>query len=449
MMPDAFRLERLRQKRGWFAFFACGQLSWLGARGCCRWLTPAMGLAATGLAPAQEALRTSLAGDAAAEARLVQFQSMAYTVKYGDCILQVTPSLEMDWNDNVNLSKTDPESDFILMPVVGLSSSYPVGTHNRLTLSADVGYRKYFQQDRLSQLYLGSGSALSFDLYIKDLWINLHDQFQSTMDSAQEGAVAGTGNYGNFVNTAGLSGTWDLEDVVLTLGYDHQNTESISGQFEYLNRSSEMLTARAGLKVHPTLTVGVEGSGSFTTYEEALLNDYQVDSVGIYGEWHPGSYLTVKPRVGYTILDSSQTSAFVKAQDLSTWYADLTVTHQATDFLSYSLSAGHEIRPGIQSATIEDSYIRPSLTWSFIKDVTLNTSLFYENGSEDGDLQASLSEKSYDHYGGGLSLSYSPTKKLKLSLNYRLTLRSSDVAAREYTQNMVGLQIAYTPQVSQ
>ena len=81
--------------------------------------------------------------------------------------------------------------------------------------------------------------------------------------------------------------------------------------------------------------------------------------------------------------------------------------------------------------------------------MTLDTSLFYEHGSEYGDLQSSDAESSYDWYGGALSLSYSPTKRIKLSLNYRLTLRSSNVASREYTQNMVGLQISYTPQASQ
>jgi hypothetical protein len=84
-----------------------------------------------------------------------------------------------------------------------------------------------------------------------------------------------------------------------------------------------------------------------------------------------------------------------------------------------------------------------------IKDVTLQTSLFYEHGAEGGGQQASLLEKNYDQYGGGLNLSYSPMKKVRISLNYRLTLRSSNVASREYTQNLVGLQITYTPQTSQ
>ena len=402
-------------------------------------------------ATAQEALRSSLAGDAAAEARNLQLQSQPYTVKSGDFRLLVTPSLELDWNDNIGLSRDNTEADFILRPLVALNASYPIGAYNQLNLSVAVGYDEYLEHAAYSQWRLNSGSELSFDVYIKDFWINFHDRFQYSQDPSQEAAVAGTGSgsYGTFKNTAGLSGTWDLEDVTLTLGYDHQNTRSLSSQFNQMNNSSEMVVARTGLQFNPTLIVGVEGTASFTTYDQAVLNDNQQYSAGIYGDWRPGSYFSVQPRVGYTIFESGQTSASVKGGNLASWYANLTLAHQVTDFLSYSLSAGHEIRPGIQSDAIEDSYIRPSVDWKVIKDVTLQTSLSYEHGAEGGGQQASLLEKNYDQYGGGLNLSYSPMKKVRISLNYRLTLRSSNVASREYTQNLVGLQITYTPQTSQ
>jgi hypothetical protein len=418
------------------------------------WLTPwlaALMLLAARLATAQEALRSSLAGDAAAEARNLQLQSQPYTFKAGDFKLLVTPSLELDWNDNINLSRDNAEADFILRPLVALNASYPIGTYNLLNLSVAFGYDKYLIHDAYSQLRLDSGSELSFDVYVKDFWINFHDRFQYSQDPSQEAAVAGTGSgsYGTFKNTAGLSGTWDLEDVTLTLGYDHQNTRSLSSQFNQMNNSSELVVARAGLLVHPRMTVGVEGTASFMTYDQAVLNDNQQYSAGIYGDWRPGSYFSVQPRVGYTIFESGQTSSSVKGGNLASWYANLTLAHQVTDFLSYSLSAGHEIRPGIQSDAIEDSYIRPSVDWKVIKDVTLQTSLFYEHGAEGGGQQASLLEKNYDQYGGGLNLSYSPMKKVRISLNYRLTLRSSNVASREYKQNLVGLQMTYTPQTSQ
>jgi hypothetical protein len=413
--------------------------------GCCHWIVISVFWPGASVS-AQEALRSSMAGDAAAEAERVQFQSMAYTIKSGDFILQVTPSLEVDWNDNVNLTKTDPESDFILSPHLVLDAHYPIGMRNELLLSVDAGYNKYFNHDELSAWYLSSGSQLSFNVYIKDLLINLHDRFQYIQDPAQNAAVSGTGSYGTYENTAGLSGTWNLEDVILTLGYDHQNTESLASQFNDVNSSSEMATAQAGLKLLPKLTVGVEGSASFMSYEEALLNDNQEYSIGVYGQWQPDSFLSVKPRLGYTVFDSSQTSTSIKAGNLTSWYADLSLTHQVTKFLTYSLSIGHEIQPGIESDAIEDSYIRPNLTWNIINGVVLNTSLFYEHGSEGGGQQASLLESNFDWYGGQLSLSYSPMKRLHVSLNYRLTLRSSDAALDEYTQNMVGLQIAYTPE---
>lgn len=446
-MSSSTLFKQPRANWRWFAPSArC-----LGGRPRHAWLTPwlaALMLLAARLATAQEALRTSLAGDAAAEARHLQLQSLPYTVKSGDFRLLVTPSLELDWNDNINLSRTNNQADFILRPLIALDASYPLGAYNLLNLSVDVGYDKYINHDEFSQWRLDSGSELSFDVYVKDFWINFHDRFQYSQDPAQQAAVAGTGSgsYGTFQNTAGLSGTWDLEDVTLTLGYDHQNVLSLSSQFNQINHASELVVARAGLRVHPRLTAGVEGTASFTTYDQAVLNDNQQYSAGIYGDWRPGSFFSVQPRVGYTIFESGQTSASIKGQNLNSWYANLTLAHQATDFLSYSLSAGHEIRLGIQSDAIEVSYIRPSVNWNVIKDVTLQTSLFYEHGIEGGGQQASLLENNYDWYGGGLSLSYSPMKKVRISLNYRLTLRSSNEASREYTQNRVGLQITYTAQ---
>ena len=409
------------------------------------WLTLAMGLTASAAASAQEALRAAWAADTAAEARQTQAQSADYVIKSGDFLLQATPSLELSWNDNINLSKADSESDFIVTPLIGVNSSYLIGAQNQLNLAADFGYQKYFQHDELSQWYLGSQSALSCNVYVKNLKINAHDKFSYTQDSAQEAAVAGTGNYGTFANTAGLSGTWDLENFILNLGYDHQNTESLSGQFNEINGTTEMVVARAGWQRDPKLALGWESSVSIAQYDEAALNDHQTYSSGVYWEWRPGSYLTIKPRAGYVLFDASQTSATIRGQTLNSWYADLTLAHQATAFVSYSLSAGHEIQPGIESDAIEDYYLRPGVNWNIIKDVTLQGSLFYEHGAEAAGQAAGLLENSFDWYGGELGLSYSPTKQLKLSLNYRVTFRLSNVAAGEYTQNLVGLQVAYTP----
>jgi len=124
----------------------------------------------------------------------------------------------------------------------------------------------------------------------------------------------------------------------------------------------------------------------------------------------------------------------------------LTLAHQATDFLSYTLSVGHEVLPGVESDAIQDTYVRPAITWKMTKKITLQTSGFYEHGNESAGQQASWLENNYNYYGGALSLSFSPMKRVSIGLNYRLTLRSSNVASGEYAQNQVGLQISYIPQ---
>src|SRR6267154_2597039 len=87
----------------------------------CGGLTVLIMLAFSG-APAQEALRNSQAGDAAAQARIVQSESLPYTIKSGDFKLLVVPSLGLDWNDNINISKTNALQDFILTPQVQLNA---------------------------------------------------------------------------------------------------------------------------------------------------------------------------------------------------------------------------------------------------------------------------------------------------------------------------------------
>ena len=404
-------------------------------------------LLAVSPAPAQEALRNSLAGEAAAAARKIQLESLPYTIKSGDFRLLVVPSLGLDWNDNINSSKTDPEQDFILSPLVQLNASYPITQNNLLSLNVGAGYDKYFDHDQYSTWRLQSGTELSFDISVKDFWFNLHDRVNYVQDASQQPALSGTANYATLNNTAGLSVTWDLNRVTLSAGYDHQNVISpTSQQYESQDGTTEMVFARAGFEVYPGVTTGIEGTGSFTTYDQMVLNDNNSYSAGVYADWRPGKAFRIQPRFGYTIFQFQQTSTNIQTSNLNSWYADLNITHQVTDAISYTLDAGHEVQTGIQSDAIEDYYVRPSIHWDIIKNVNLNTSFSYEHGDQGvGNVRNNLVE-TFDWLGVNVGASFSIIKKLSLGLNYRLTLRSSNVANNEYTQNFVGITLTYQPQ---
>jgi hypothetical protein len=407
-----------------------------------RWLA-GVAILVTRLAFTQEALRNSLTGDATAEARSRQQQSESYTVKSGDFRLLLTPSMSLDWNDNINLARTDALQDFILFPRMGLDTSYPLTQRNLLRFNVTFGYKEYLEHSQYSGWYVQSGSALSFDIYVKDFWVNLHDRFSYVQDSSQQAAVANTGTYGTAQNTLGFNTTWDLQDVTLSLGYDHQNYFSTSQQFSYTDHASELVVGRGGFKFHPTVTAGLEGTISYTAYDQHVLNNSMGYSAGLYADWQPGHYVHVQPRFGYTIYQFEQTSQFIRAENQNAWYLDLTATHDLSDAVSYSLSAGHELTPGIYGDTMEDWYVRPSLTLRIIRDLPLITSFSYQNGTQGLQTSPGSPSETYDWFTWSLGLNHPLTKRLTAGLNYRVTLRTSNDASREYTQNLVDLQLTY------
>jgi hypothetical protein len=418
---------------------------WPAAPAAGRWLAGAVILTIR-LSFAQDALHNSMAGDAAADARALHPESMPYTFKSGDFRLLVKPSLSLDWNDNINLSHTAPLQDFILFPALGLNMSYPLTERNLLQLNVTFGYKDYLEHSQYSAWYVQSGSALSYDIYVKDFWINLHDRFSYVQDASQQAAVANTGAFGTAQNTAGFNTTWDLEDVTLSLGYDHQNYWSTTPQFSYTDHASEMVVTRGGFKFHPALTAGLEGTVSYTAYDEPVLNNNMAYSAGVYADWRPGHDFHFQPRFGYMLYQFEQTSLTIPAVNQSAWYLDLTVTHELSDVVSYSLSAGHELTPGVYGGTIEDWYIRPAVTLKIMRDLALNTSLSFQNGSQVMQTTPGALTENFDWLTWGLRLSRPLMQHLTLGLNYGLSFRTSNEAFREYTQNVVGLTLTYTPE---
>lgn len=209
--------------------------------------------------------QSSLAGEAAFEARAAQVESRPYTIKQGDFRLLLAPQLGLDYNDNIRISSENQEDDFILRPALQLTASYPIGKRNLLSLVATVGYDFYLQHSDYSAFRLDTGSVLSFDIYLGDYLFNLHDRFSYTQDPGSQAALANAGRYGGFRNTGGLTVTRDFPNALFSVGYDHRTFISSTAQYEYQNNNAELVNARAGFRVHPTVTAGPPGLTPITT----------------------------------------------------------------------------------------------------------------------------------------------------------------------------------------
>jgi hypothetical protein len=395
---------------------------------------------------AQDALQDLMALDTARDVRREQVASPNYTFKNGDLRMLVTPSVGLDWNDNINASSSDQESDFILKPFVQFDLTYPLTQVNLLAVNLGVGYDYYLDHHENSALRIQSGSALSFDIFVRDFVINLHDRISYSQDSSQEAAVANTSQFGNLDNTVGILTSWNLPKGTLSLGYDHQNIVSGESSFSSQDHASEIILGRGSYLVHPQVQAGLEATVSFTAYDQPTLNDNTAYSVGPFVSWQPGTALRMTARGGFTYYSFDQTSTSIQTENLSTYYLDLTVTHDATEVISYSLSAGRDVRLGVEADAIQEWYVRPNVTWRIFQHVSLTTGLSYEHGDQGvGNISGGLVE-TYDWFGGTIGVNWPIMKRLSLGLDYRLTFRESDQPDRGYTQNLVGLILTYRPQ---
>jgi len=371
-------------------------------------------------------------------------EGMPYTFKKGDFRLLLSPSFTTQWNDNVTGSDGG-ESDFILRPMLQIGVSYPITRNNLLRLDVGVGYDQYLERSELSTWRLQSGTALSFDIVLEEFQINLHDRVSYMRSASRRGDIAGNAEQGNLENTAGILVTRNLGKGQVSLGFDHQNAFPTTDELEFQARSTEIVSLRGGVRLRPDLLVGLESPLTFTSYDLPVLNDSTGYGGGVYAEWLLGNTLSILPRVGYSVYDFSQTSDFLLAKDMDAWYADVTISHQPREAISYSISIGHELRLGLQSDAITAWYVRPNINWQMTQRISVQPLFFYEHG-EQGVGVGIQQEEQYDWYGAGLSANASITSKLRATLAYRMTLRSTNLASRDYDQNIVTLGLNYTLQ---
>ena len=119
----------------------------------------------------------------------------------------------LDYNDNVHLQSQNQEGDFIFRPNLNTQMHWPVTQKNSLDVSLGAGYSLYATHSELDQFYVNPGSGLSFNIYVGDCVINLHDRISITENTYQNPTAGGNGNYAQLENTAGASALLGLEQA--------------------------------------------------------------------------------------------------------------------------------------------------------------------------------------------------------------------------------------------
>ncbi len=394
------------------------------------------------IAHAQDAVRPSLAGEAASESRQQDVNRIPYNLMLGPVRFRVSATVGVEYNDNVNYADVGAQTDWIFTPNVNVDAIWPITQLNTLRLDLGLAYALYVDHSNYDTrgILIAPNSQVAFDIFVGDVRINIHDRMLAQQDPIAEPALSNVANYGRFENTAGISALWDLNKILVTLGYDHYTFVATTSAFDYLNRNAEELSGTAAYLITPTIKVGVEANGVFNYYSQHVLNDSTDFSVGGFAETEITNNIKLRVAGGYQEISFDHNGSVGDVNDLSDYYVNLLLTHRINAVISQSVSAGHENQLGVNSNYITLNYVRHTVTWNLIRNTLLSTEFFFEDADESGGFIG----EHFQRFGGAATVGYQLTPHVTLGLRYQHTTKDSDVVLRDYNQNRVSFDGTYS-----
>jgi hypothetical protein len=389
----------------------------------------------------QEAVRMSLAGEAAAEERRkVELASDDYNLRLGPSAWAFTWELGLEANDNIDFVSSDPELDLIARPQLDARMFWRVSNENKVNLALGVGYSAYTIHPEYSRLFITPGSELSLNIYAGDFWVELHERFSITENAYQDPTVVGTADYSQLQNVAGLAATWDLNKVVLRLGYDHANYAPLSGTGGFPGGDSDILNSSAGHAFATGVLLGLEsGGGQISYHGDSSPVKQAIDwNVGMFLRTQLMQYIAVTAAAGYTVYSPIATATPIAEPDFTGVYARLGLEHRVNQYVEYSLTGGRTINFGLYSGTFDMYTDGLQARWHLFQKLSIGTAFEYEHGAE-----ILTGGETFDRFGPRLSLERPITAKLSGALRYQFYQRTANVPGGNYVINLLTLSLVY------
>jgi hypothetical protein len=393
-------------------------------------------------ASAQESVRPSLAGDRIAALQQPAIDNSNYNLKLGPALVNLSSSLQLEFNDNITLSEHNMESDLIVRPSIGASVRWQVTELNALSLDLGIGYAKYVSHSEFDtgNLLIAPNSNLSFNIYVGDFRVTLFDQFSIQQNPVDEITLSQVGKFERFQNAAGLTVTWDLNAVTLVSGYTNYLFKSLDSQFQFLDRTEQQFFTSAALRLNDATTVGLRGTGGVITYDQQFQNDGFIYSFGPFIEAQITPYLAVSVEGGYQGGSFDTGGLNGDKSNLSGFYGRLLLQHRLNRYWTDTLSIGHEATTGLTTNTTTLTYVRYNAYWRVNSRTNLDLAAFYEHAD---DSPGVFQSESVDRVGFSVSIGYTVGKRTVVSLGYQYLDRASDLANRSYRQNQFLWTVSY------
>ena len=199
-----------------------------------------------------------------------------------------------------------------------------------------------------------------------------------------QGAVSDLTRFPIYNNTAGIRASWQPGHWEFSGGYSHVDTFSTSSALSYLDRSSENFNLRGGWRFAENTEAGLEASASLTSYRLSTQPGDTSLSLGPFADWQITQAIHVTVRGGPTVYRFDPQAGSSPGSTLTSYYAQLSASHQLTAYLSHQISINRQVRLGLNQGgnDIEEFTATYSASCALTQKTGLNASLSYDHGNQ-------------------------------------------------------------------
>jgi hypothetical protein len=390
--------------------------------------------------------RQSLAGEAAAQALKRSIAAEEYQLSLGPVRLRTEAGVRLGYTDNVFYANENRREDYLVNPEVILGASWPIGDLNVLRLSLGVGYEWYLKNNELNSdaPLINPDTELVFHVFVGDFRIRLREKF-----SYQESLFFNYGPGGEFLNftevgkfsrwdnRAGLEVVWDLNKVVLSAGYDHENFGPVTDQFEYLERASEWLDTAVAFPIGDQAQVGLEARTGLHDYEqETILNDSWRLRGGPFIQFNSEQKISLRAGGGF---DMARFDAPANSDNFEDYYAYTRVS-QETRLFTHSLTIGREHLLGYNADTLELTQVGYSIISPAFRHLSVGADGSINFAEEFG----GVFREKFKYYRAAVGIGWQFHKHCRTSVEYEFLRKESDLPLRDFYRNRITLELVFS-----
>ncbi len=351
----------------------------------------------------------------------------------------------VQFDDNVNTSESNPESDTILRAGIDIGFYLLATEQSELRFSSQVGYATYLSHTRSDTVEIAPGSALAWNVSFDSGSVTLYNQFSYSKQVITVGAIRGLSQLPRFENTAGLRVLWQPSEWQFETGYSHDTYLSDLSAYHYLNRAGEYFFLRGGRRFAEKTQTGVEVSASVVNYELPIQSDNTSCSFGPHLDWQITRFVNASIRGGSTIYAFNSPRSGSSASDLNSYYLNFNLSHELTDFVSHQLTVRRDVNLGFGKGNnyTEQLTAAYSFHWTATRFVGLDSQVIYENGTQPLNGLLFTLRENYQRIGISQSASVQFTDKLSARLSGSHWERISNLKGNNYSENSIALELRY------